>query len=67
MLKLGIVVSLTMWTVSAFAIEMPTQAAKNLFTHALVNPAFACGNGTKCCWTECHAGTGCIQRCDDGR
>lgn len=30
-------------------------------------PAFACGNGTKCCWTECHAGTGCIQRCDDGR
>lgn len=29
--------------------------------------AFACGNGTKCCWEECRAGRGCIQHCDDGR
>lgn len=34
---------------------------------AMAMPAHACGNGTKCCWTECHAGSGCIQHCDDGR
>jgi hypothetical protein len=34
---------------------------------ANVPQAFACGNGTKCCWTECRSGEGCIQRCDSGR